>query len=78
MPFSIQLSRGGIVFNMEEHLILNGIADNGIVHSFLNYSNELTIIFDSEAYAKKFCQKLIDLEIKYDRKKSDTIILHIR
>lgn len=69
---------GGIVFNMEEHLILNGLADNGIVHSFLNYPNELIIIFDSEGYAKKFCQKLVDLDIKYDREKLDTIILHIR
>lgn len=54
------------------------MADNGIVHSFLNYPNELIIIFDSEDYTNKFCQNLADLDIKYDREKSDTIILHIR
>lgn len=78
MPFTIQLLCGGIVSNMEEYLVVNGMADNGIAHSFLNYSNELTIIFDSKAYAKKFCQNLIDLGIKYDRKSSDTIILQLK
>ena len=78
MPFSIQLLCGGIVFNMEKYLILNGMADNGIAHSFLNYHNELIIIFDSEDYTNKFCKNLADLDIKYDRVNLDTIILHIR
>lgn len=54
------------------------MADNGIAHSFLDYNNELIIIFDSEDYANKFCQDLVNSAIKYDRKSSNTIALHIK
>lgn len=63
---------------MEKCLIVNGMADNGIAHSFLDYNNELIIIFDSEDYANKFCQDLVNSAIKYDRKSSNTIALHIK